>query len=58
MGLPSLFWLAHSRDVAECLREMEAKNPAVRKLKYSLHPLLSSFYRRLEDGARRAARGS
>src|SRR5262245_1679251 len=56
MGLPSLFWLAHSRDVVECLREMEGKTPAVRKLKYSLHPLLSSFYRRLEDGARRAAR--
>ena len=53
MGLPSLFWLAHSRDVAECLREMEGKTPAVRKLKYSLHPLLSSFYRRLEDAARR-----
>jgi len=53
MGLPSLFWLAHTRDVAECLREMEKKSPAVRKLKYSLHPLLSSFYRRLDDAARR-----
>ncbi|HET8643866.1 MAG TPA: adenylate/guanylate cyclase domain-containing protein, partial [Vicinamibacteria bacterium] len=51
----SLFWLAHSRDVAECLRELEGKTPAVRKLKYSLHPLLSSFYRRLEDTARKAA---
>jgi class 3 adenylate cyclase len=56
MGLPSLFWLAHSRDVAESLREMEGKNPALRKLKYSLHPLISSFYRRLEDAARRAAK--
>jgi class 3 adenylate cyclase len=55
MGLPSLFWLAHSRDVADTLRELEGKNPAVRKLKYSLHPLLSSFYRRLEDGARKTA---
>jgi class 3 adenylate cyclase len=54
MGLANLFWLAHSRDLAECLRELEAKNPAVRKLKYSLHPLLSSFYRRLEDAARKA----
>jgi class 3 adenylate cyclase len=54
MGLNNLFWLAHTRDLAECLREMEAKNPAVRKLKYSLHPLLSSFYRRLEQSARRA----
>jgi class 3 adenylate cyclase len=52
-GLLNLFWLAHTRDVAECLRELEAKNPAVRKLKYSLHPLLSSLYRRLDQAARR-----
>jgi class 3 adenylate cyclase len=54
-GLPNLFWLALTRDVAEALRELEAKQPAIRKLKYSLHPLLSSFYRRLEQGARRSA---
>ena len=53
-GLPNLFWLALTRDVAEALKELEAKNPSIRKLKYSLHPLLSSFYRRLEQGARRA----
>jgi class 3 adenylate cyclase len=52
-GLQNLFWLAQSRDVAECLREFEAKNPAVRKLKYSLHPLLSSVYRRAAEVARR-----
>lgn len=51
LGLQNLFWLAHSRDVAECLREFESKNPAVRKLKYSLHPLLSSVYRRAEQAA-------
>jgi class 3 adenylate cyclase len=54
-GLPNLFWLALTRDVAEALRELEAKQPGIRKLKYSLHPLLSSFYRRLEQGARKAA---
>jgi len=53
LGLPNLFWLAHTRDAAESLREMEAKNGAVRRLKYSLHPLLSSFYRRLEQASRR-----
>jgi class 3 adenylate cyclase len=53
-GLPNLFWLALTRDVAEALKELEAKTPSIRKLKYSLHPLLSSFYRRLEQGARRA----
>ncbi len=53
-GLPNLFWLALTRDVAEALKELEAKTPAIRKLKYSLQPLLSSFFRRLEQGARRA----
>jgi class 3 adenylate cyclase len=53
VGLVNLCWLAHSRDVAECLREIEAKAPLVKKLKYSLHPLLSSFYRRLDQSVRR-----
>lgn len=54
LGLVNLFWLAHTRDVAECLGEIEAKVPSVRKLKYSLHPLLSSFYRRLDQSVRRS----
>jgi len=54
LGLLNLCWLAHSKAVAESLRDLEQKNPAVRKLKYSLHPLLSSFYRRLDQSARRA----
>src|SRR5687768_14738249 len=54
LGLLNLFWLAHSRDVAESLRDLEAKTPAVRKLKYALHPLLSSFYRRLDQSVRRS----
>lgn len=53
LGLPNLFWLAHTRDAAESLREMEAKNATIRRLKNSLHPLLSSFYRRLEMASRR-----
>jgi class 3 adenylate cyclase len=54
LGLVNLFWLAHTRDVAECLGEIEGKVPAIRKLKYSLHPLLSSFYRRLDQSVRRS----
>lgn len=54
VGLLNLCWLAHTRDVAECLREMEAKTPSVKKLKYSLHPLLSSFYKRLDQSVRRS----
>jgi class 3 adenylate cyclase len=52
-GLLNLFWLAHTLDLAESLRDLEAKAPAVRKAKYSLHPLLSSFYRRMEQAVRR-----
>lgn len=54
-GLGNLFWLAHSKDAAEALKELERKTPTVRKLKYSLHPLLSSFFRRVEQAARREA---
>ena len=56
-GLLNLFWLAHSKDVAEFLRELEAKNPAVRKAKYSLHPILSSTYRRLDQEGRKEKNG-
>jgi class 3 adenylate cyclase len=54
LGLVNLCWLAHSKAVADSLRELEQRNAAVRKLKYSLHPLLSSFYRRLDQASRRA----
>ena len=53
LGLLNLCWLALTRDVAESLRELEAKSPAVKKSKYALHPLLSSFYKRVNQGARR-----
>lgn len=56
-GLLNLFWLAHSKDIAEYLREMEAKQPAVRKAKYSLHPILSSAYKRLEQEGRKEKNG-
>ena len=56
-GLLNLFWLATSRDVAEFLRELEAKNPGVKRAKYSLHPLLSSFYRRLDQECRKGPAG-
>lgn len=57
LGLANLFWLAHSLDVAQVLHDLEAKTPAVRRGKYSLHPLLSSFYRRLEQDVRKDQTG-
>jgi len=55
LGITNLFWLAHSREVAELLRELEVRTPQARKIKYSLHPLLSSFYRRIDQAVRRDA---
>src|SRR5437667_2256569 len=53
LGLLNLCWLAITRDVAESLRELEAKSPSVKKAKYSLHPLMSSCYKRANQSARR-----
>ena len=53
-GLLNLCWLAWTREVADGLREIEARVPAVKKLKYSLHPILSSFHKRLDQSVRRA----
>ncbi len=58
LGLVNLFWLAHSREVAEILKELESKNPGVRKAKYSLHPLLATFYKHLDQGARKDSKES
>ncbi len=52
-GLLNLFWLAHSKDVAEYLREMEAKQPGGPQAQVLAPPLLSSFYRRLDQEAPR-----
>jgi class 3 adenylate cyclase len=49
LGLANLFWIAMSREVALALREIEAKNPQVKKAKYQIHPLLAQFYRRVEQ---------
>jgi class 3 adenylate cyclase len=46
-GLLNLFWLAHSRDAVEQLREIETRTPAVRRVHHSLFPLLQSVYRGL-----------
>lgn len=53
LGLVNLFWLATSREVALALREIEAKNAQVKKTKYSVHPMLAQFYRRVDQSVRK-----
>jgi class 3 adenylate cyclase len=52
-GLLNLCWLALTRDAAEVVKGLEAKDSAVRKLKYNLHPLLSPFHRRVHQALAR-----
>jgi len=56
-GLLNLFWLAHSKDAAEHLRQLELRSQSLRKGKQSLFPLLSSFYRRIDSDCRKARDG-
>jgi class 3 adenylate cyclase len=56
-GLLNLFWLAHSREAAEHLRDLEAQVPAVGRGRLSLFPLLQSFYRRMDEASRRPPDG-
>jgi len=56
-GLLNLFWLTHSRQSAEHLRSLEARNAALRRAKQSLFPLLQSFYRRVDLDCRRPRNG-
>lgn len=53
LGLANLFWLAHSAEVARALREIEAKALQARRTKYSIQPMLSQFYRRADQAARK-----
>jgi class 3 adenylate cyclase len=55
-GLLNLLWLALSLDAAEHLRALEVRSQSLRKGKQSLHPLLQSFFRRIDQHCRRAQR--
>src|SRR5512134_1366653 len=56
-GLLNLFWLTHSRGAAEHLRALETRTTSLRRGKQSLHPLLQSFYRRVDQECRRPRNG-
>lgn len=54
-GLANLFWLTHSREVAEEMDKYFAGPAAVSQVRYQVHPLLSGIMRRAEEGSRSAA---
>jgi class 3 adenylate cyclase len=56
-GLLNLFWLIHSRQSAEQLRQLESRQPALRRARQSLFPLLQSLYRRVDQDCRKQGAG-
>jgi class 3 adenylate cyclase len=53
-GLDNLFWLAHSREIAEEIERLCAGPAAVPTLRYRLHPLIAGLLRRSETQSRAA----
>ena len=53
-GLDNLFWLAHSREIAEEIERLCAGPAAVPALRYRLHPLIAGLLRRSETQSRAA----
>jgi class 3 adenylate cyclase len=52
LGLANLFWLAHSREIAEQTDRQFSGPDEVVRARYRLHPLLSGIMRRAEEGSR------
>jgi hypothetical protein len=49
LGLMNLFWLAHSKAVAEVLQEFFSQHGVKLDIKYQMHPFLSGVHRNALD---------
>jgi len=45
LGLLNLFWLAHSKEVAQVVEEFFQRDRLKAHIRYQMHPLLRGFYR-------------
>lgn len=51
LGLLNLFWLAHSREAAELIRDFFSQRGIKIDVKYQMHPLLQGAYRNARNRA-------
>ncbi len=58
MGLDNLFWLAHSRDVADSVQQIAPDGKARERLSYVLPGFLAPVFGRVERAARAAHRAA
>ena len=51
IGLVNLFWLSHSKEVAEAVSELSTRSSELSRLRFAVHPLLARFYGNVWKGA-------
>ena len=45
IGLVNLFWLSHSKEIADIVARLTGKTPVLQRAKFAIHPLLARFLR-------------
>ncbi len=51
VGLVNLFWLSHSKEIADVMARLTAATPTLQRARFAIHPLLASFLRKVWQAA-------
>lgn len=58
IGLVNLFWLSHSKEIADVMSRLTAATPTLQRARFAIHPLLASFLRNVwQASCRQVERG-
>ena len=53
IGLVNLFWLSHSKEIADIVARLTGVTPLLQRAKFAIHPLLARFLRNVWQAASR-----
>jgi len=53
IGLVNLFWLSHSKEIADIVARLTAAAPSLQRARFAIHPLLARFLRNVWQAAGR-----
>jgi class 3 adenylate cyclase len=53
IGLVNLFWLSHSKEIADIVARLTSGTPLLQRAKFAIHPLLARFLRNVWQAAGR-----
>jgi len=51
IGLANLFWLSHSKEIADIVARLTGATPVLQRAKFAIHPLLARFLRNVWQAA-------